>query len=75
MAWARLKFYKEMDKLGRDVLYHDTDSIIYSSNGKNDPPLGSFLGQLTDEINCDIIKTLVSGECFLTKKIYILFFI
>ncbi|XP_035228066.1 uncharacterized protein LOC118200234 [Stegodyphus dumicola] len=32
-AWARLKLYSEMEKLGRDVLYHDTDSIIYASNG------------------------------------------
>ncbi|XP_035219689.1 uncharacterized protein LOC118192782 isoform X2 [Stegodyphus dumicola] len=39
-AWARLKLYSEMEKLGRDVLYHDTDSIIYATNGRNDPPLG-----------------------------------
>ncbi|GBN58860.1 hypothetical protein AVEN_64698-1 [Araneus ventricosus] len=32
-AWARLKLYNEMYKLGRSVLYHDTDSIIYASDG------------------------------------------
>ncbi|XP_035219129.1 uncharacterized protein LOC118192299 [Stegodyphus dumicola] len=39
-AWARLKLYSEMEKLGRAVLYHDTDSIIYASDFTNDPPLG-----------------------------------
>ncbi|XP_035226144.1 uncharacterized protein LOC118198555 [Stegodyphus dumicola] len=60
-AWARLKLYSEMEKLGRDVLYHDTDSIIYATNGRNDPPLGNFLGEFTDELDGDIIKTFVSG--------------
>lgn len=60
-AWARLKLYGEMDKLGRAVLYHDTDSIIYATNGLNDPPLGNFLGDFTDELDGDIIKKFVSG--------------
>ncbi|XP_035209309.1 uncharacterized protein LOC118183812 [Stegodyphus dumicola] len=42
-AWARLKLFSKMEKLDRDVLYHDTDSITYASNGCNDPPLGNFL--------------------------------
>ncbi|GBN97164.1 hypothetical protein AVEN_10442-1 [Araneus ventricosus] len=45
-AWARLKLYSEMDKLGDAVLYHDTDSIIYASNGKNDPPAWKFFGRV-----------------------------
>lgn len=61
-AWARIKLYSEMDKLGRAVLYHDTDSIIYASNGENDPPLGNFLGDFTDELNGDVITTFVSGK-------------
>lgn len=61
-AWARLKLYGEMEKLGQDVLYHDTDSIIYASNGKNDPPLGNFLGDFTDELDGDTITTFVSGK-------------
>ncbi|GBN27020.1 hypothetical protein AVEN_38542-1 [Araneus ventricosus] len=50
-----------MDKLGEAVLYHDTDSIIYASNGKNDPPLGNFLGDFTDELDGEIITTFISG--------------
>lgn len=64
-AWARLKLYEEMDKLGRSVLYHDTDSIIYDSNGINDPPLGNFLGEFTDELDGDTITTFVSGKYYL----------
>ncbi|GFS78793.1 uncharacterized protein NPIL_325421 [Nephila pilipes] len=60
-AWARFKLYHEMDKLGRDVLYHDTDSLVYASNGRNDSPLGNFLGDFTDELEGDTIKTFVSG--------------
>ncbi|XP_054708352.1 uncharacterized protein LOC129218163 [Uloborus diversus] len=56
-AWARLKLYHEMNKLGRSVLYHDTDSIIYATDGSNDPPLGNF----TDELEGDTITTFVSG--------------
>lgn len=61
-AWDRIKLYSEMDKLGRAVLYHDTDSIVYASNGQNDPPLGNFLGEFTDELNGDVITTFVSGK-------------
>ncbi|XP_071039950.1 uncharacterized protein [Parasteatoda tepidariorum] len=60
-AWARLKLYEEMDKLGENVLYHDTDSIIYATNGDNDPPLGNFLREFTDELDGDVITTFVSG--------------
>ncbi|GBM62818.1 hypothetical protein AVEN_159807-1, partial [Araneus ventricosus] len=60
-AWARIKLYNEMYKLGRSVLYHDTDSIIYASDGKNDPPQGNFLGEFTDELDGDSIATFVSA--------------
>ncbi|XP_054708018.1 uncharacterized protein LOC129228287 [Uloborus diversus] len=60
-SWARMKLYTEMDKLGKAVLYHDTDSIIYASNGVNDPPIGNFLGEFTDELNGDEITTFISG--------------
>ncbi|CAL1300304.1 unnamed protein product, partial [Larinioides sclopetarius] len=60
-AWARIKLYNEMEKLGRSVLYHDTDSIVYASDGKNDPPLGNFLGEFTDELDGDSITTFVSA--------------
>lgn len=61
-AYARLKLYTEVEKLGRDVLYHDTDSIIYASTGFNDPPLGCFLGEFTDELDGDVITKFVSGK-------------
>ncbi|XP_071037810.1 uncharacterized protein [Parasteatoda tepidariorum] len=60
-SWARMKLYEEMDKLGENVLYHDTDSIIYAQDGSNDPPLGNFLGEFTDELNGEVITTFVSG--------------
>lgn len=76
-AWARIKLYNEMDKLGRSVLYHDTDSIVYESNGVNDPPLGNFLGEFTDELDGDTITTFVSGKYFylllMPKKLFFYF--
>ena len=43
-----------MNKLGKRVLYHDTDSIIFTVNDKFDyvPELGDYLGQLTNELSC-----------------------
>ena len=50
-CWARLKLYGLIDQLGRRVLYMDTDSVIFTSlRGQDMPPLGDFLGQLTDEL-------------------------
>ena len=35
------------------VLYHDNDSIIFSATeGEYIPPLGEYLGQLTNELTC-----------------------
>ena len=52
-SWARLKLWSVMQKLGKRVLYHDTDSIIFSvKEGEYVPPLGEYLGQLTDELTC-----------------------
>lgn len=59
--YARLKLYKEIEKLGDSVLYMDTDSIIYESTGDNDPPIGNFLGDFTDELSGDYITSFVSG--------------
>lgn len=60
-SWARLKLYSELEKLGENVLYFDTDSIIYSSTGSNDPAIGSYLGEFTDELDGKYIKVFVSG--------------
>lgn len=52
-SWARLKLWFVMQKLGKRVLYHDTDSIIFSAK-KNEyvPQLGEYLGDLTNELSC-----------------------
>ena len=51
-AHARLELYNVMDKLGERLLYSDTDSLIFvSKDGDWEPPLGGYLGDLTDE--CD----------------------
>lgn len=53
-AHARLELYDLMDKLGDRLLYSDTDSVIYvSREGDWEPPLGPYLGELTDEVGCD----------------------
>lgn len=59
---ARLKLYDEIDRLGKAVLYMDTDSIIYESDGQNDLRLGDYLGDFTDELDGDLIKIFVSGK-------------
>ena len=53
-SWARLKLWSIMNNLGERVLCHDTDSIIFSVNDTDDyiPPLGEYLGQLTNELAC-----------------------
>ena len=62
-AYARLKLYDLLDLLQERVLYYDTDSVIYVHEpGKPDPPLGNYLGDLTDELNAgDYITTFISG--------------
>ena len=72
-AYARLKLYDLLDLLQERVLYYDTDSVIYVHKpGKPDPPLGNYLGDLTDELNGDYITSFVSGGpknyAYRTKK-------
>ena len=51
-AYARLKLYDLLDLLQERVLYYDTDSVVYVHEpSKPDPPLGDYLGDLTDELN------------------------
>ena len=55
-CWARLKLYQEgLSQLEPDqVLYFDTDSIIYScQEGQKSLPLGDYLGEFTDELEDD----------------------
>ncbi|XP_064644724.1 uncharacterized protein LOC135498397 [Lineus longissimus] len=64
-AHARLKLYEELEKLDQQVLYFDTDSIIYvydKTNKKHfNPPLGDYLGDFKDELNGASIEEFVSG--------------
>ena len=61
-AHARVKLYGVLEQLNRRVLYFDTDSVIYvSKEGKWEPPTGSYLGELTDELGGAHITTFVSG--------------
>ena len=49
---ARLKLFREINRLGDRILYFDTDSIIFvSREGEYEPELGDFLGQFTNEID------------------------
>ena len=53
-AYARLKLYDLLDLLQERVLYYDTDSVIYVHKpDKPDPPLGNYLGDLTNELDDD----------------------
>ena len=59
-AYARMKLYRIMDSIkscapGR-VLYCDTDSVIYVDKPSEmwfNPPIGDYLGDMTDEISKD----------------------
>ncbi len=62
-AQARLKLYSYIEKLGPRTLYVDTDSVIFTSKrGEWKPPLGDYLGDLTNEIpNNKIISFATAG--------------
>lgn len=57
-AWARLYLYEIMENIEesnpKSVLYFDTDSVIFvHKNGCYKPPIGAYLGQMTDEIESE----------------------
>jgi len=60
---ARLKLYEYLNLLKEQVLYFDTDSVIYKwKEGQPQVPLGDFLGEMTDELEGDDhIVEFVSG--------------
>ena len=61
-AYARLKLYDVLDMLQERVLYYDTDSVIFVSKPYDpEPPIGPYLGELTDELGGGYITTFVSG--------------
>ena len=55
-AYAHIKLWQMMKKLGNCVMYHDTDSIIYTYKSQEWIPLiGEYLGDLMDELSCSKI--------------------
>ena len=58
----RLKVYSHLQKLGEQVLYYDTDSVIYKwRDEQTEIETGDFLGDMKDELNGDHIIEFVSG--------------
>jgi DNA polymerase elongation subunit (family B) len=52
-AHARLRLFGVLDRLGENVLYFDTDSVIFKTLKCDDLhylPIGNYLGELTNEI-------------------------
>jgi hypothetical protein len=64
---GRMPLYKYLDVVKERALYHDTDSVAYISRpGEPELPLGTHLGDLTDQIEEDygpgsFITELVAG--------------
>lgn len=53
-CWARPKLYELLHLLQTRVLYSDTDSVIYTQKeGEIEPPIGDYLGELTNELKKD----------------------
>ena len=59
---SRLKLYESLDTLQQQVLYYDTDSVIYRWR-PNQPSIttGDFLEDMTDELDWDVITELFLG--------------
>ena len=50
-CWARLRLYEALQLLGEQVLYFDTDSVVFVHRpGQASPALGQYLGELKDEL-------------------------
>lgn len=63
-CWARLKLYQVLESIGEDVLYFDTDSVIFVEKKNAVSPIktGDYLGELTDELKSgNHITSFVSG--------------
>ena len=60
---ARLKLFESLDTIQEQVLYYDTDSVVYK--WRPDQPsnaTGDFLGDMTDELDGDVITEFVSED-------------
>ena len=56
-TYTHIKLWKMMNRLGKCVMYHNTDSIIYTYNKGQEwiPPTGEYLNDLMDELSCNKI--------------------
>ena len=57
-----MKLYETLDILQEEVLYYDTDSVVYKRRPYQ-PSIttGDFPGDMTDELDGDVITELVSA--------------
>ena len=62
-CWARLKLYSYLETLGEQMLYYDTDSVIYRwKQGLCRIETGDYLGDMKDELEgSGYIVEFVSG--------------
>ncbi|KAL9977677.1 hypothetical protein ACROYT_G015109 [Oculina patagonica] len=62
-CWARLRLYEALDLLQEQVLYFDTDSVVFVSRpGEQNPSLADYLGDFKDELSTgDYIVEFASG--------------
>ena len=59
---ARLKLEESLDTLQEQVLYYDTDSVVYKWRPDQlSIATGDFLGDMTHELDGDVITEFVSG--------------
>ena len=57
IAYAHLKHWKIMNQLGRRVMYHVMDSVIYiNCLGQWKPPIGKYLDDLANKLTCHHIR-------------------
>ncbi|KAK3919739.1 DNA polymerase [Frankliniella fusca] len=60
-CFGRLQLYKYLDVVKERALFHDTDSVAYISRpGEPDLPIGTHLGDLTDQVEGDYGPGLLS---------------
>ncbi|CAH3146220.1 unnamed protein product, partial [Porites lobata] len=59
---AQLKLYESLDTLQQQVLYYDTDSVVYKWRpGQPSIATGDFFGDMTDELDGDVITEFNYG--------------
>ena len=68
-CYARIKLLYLLNQLHGRVLYHDTDSVIFTHHpGMFYPKLGNFLGELTNELSCKDVGCPGCKEGHFIKK-------